>query len=66
MTLEDYNEQILTPTIVRRVENGNLDKVLFDPDIEDITLSPAVKAAIDARKAVLRSLDHGQPTGDPQ
>lgn len=59
MTLEDYNERILTPMIMRLVEDGKLDRAIQDPDTADMDFGPAVRAAINSRLKTIKGNQSG-------
>lgn len=38
MTLEEFNQKIIKPTLIKAIEQGRLDNAIFDPDCLEIIL----------------------------
>lgn len=54
MTLQDFAEKVLTPTVLMAVERGQCDKVIFDPELDEFydADSGIMSAIIERRKAL--------------
>lgn len=55
LTLKDFSEQILKPSVLHAIKSGRMDDVLLDPDVLDsIKDDPEMLAAICERIPALK------------
>lgn len=55
MTLDDFNERVLKPTILNAIKIGNLDNTIQSEDCQDIINDdPELREAVDKRMEVIK------------